>query len=197
MSSSPFTSPRLFENPILERLSRVRPWFPIAFWGPVVAIALHFHLAAGFGLAEGLAVFAAGFVVWTFVEYGLHRELFHWRPDASLGRRFVYLLHGVHHEFPNDPDRLLMPPAAAIPFAAAFALFFRAILGPGMFPGFFAGFLTGYLVYDYFHYASHFSDRFAEWFPSQKRRHMVHHFVDEERAFGVSSPFWDRVFGTE
>jgi sterol desaturase/sphingolipid hydroxylase (fatty acid hydroxylase superfamily) len=189
-------SPRLFKNSFLETLSRVRPWVPILLWGPVVFALVYFGRPGDLGAGLATLLGLAGLFTWTLTEYGLHRFLFHWNARGALARRFVFLLHGVHHEYPNDPDRLLMPPAPGILFAALFGGLFRIVLGAHWFPPFFAGFLIGYLIYDYAHFASHYSDIFGRVFPAQKRRHMIHHFVKPDRAYGVSSPLWDWVFRT-
>jgi len=59
-----------------------------------------------------------------------------------------------------------------------------------------AAFLAGYLAYDMIHYALHHHTprtRAGKWL---RELHMRHHFQDDERGFGISAPYWDRVFGT-
>ncbi len=67
----------------------------------------------------------AGLAIWTLSEYWLHRKVFHWEPDHPIGSRMHFIIHGVHHDHPNDKMRLVMPPGASIPLAL---LFFGALL---------------------------------------------------------------------
>jgi sterol desaturase/sphingolipid hydroxylase (fatty acid hydroxylase superfamily) len=106
------------------------------------------------------------------------------------------MIHGVHHDHPNDPLRLVMPPSASVPLATAFCLVFWAVLGSDSAPAFSAGFLAGYLAYDMIHYHVHHHRPRTRVGRSLRELHMRHHFQDDEAGFGVSAPYWDRVFGT-
>lgn len=188
---------RLFENPVLESLSHVHPATPAILWIPV--ILYHFWQAFtvdGLALATVLGLTLAGFLVWTLAEYTLHRYVFHWEPKSQWGQRFVYVMHGNHHDEPNDPTRLVMPPFPAIAIASVFYWLFYAILGGHFISPFFAGFLLGYLAYDYTHFAVHHFTPRTPWGRFIKKYHMMHHFVQYEAKWGVSTPLWDYVFGT-
>ena len=74
---------------------------------------------AGFWNSVGLAM--GGYAVWTLTEYWLHRVVFHFEPERGIGARLHWMIHGVHHDHPNDPMRLVMPPSASLPLAALFA----------------------------------------------------------------------------
>ena len=106
------------------------------------------------------------------------------------------MIHGVHHDHPNDPLRLVMPPSASVPLAFAFCLVFWLVLGADHAPAFSAGFLGGYLAYDMVHYHVHHHRPRTRVGRRLRELHMRHHFQDDERGFGVSAPYWDRVFGT-
>lgn len=189
-------SPQLFESGFLNFFSRVHPLIPAAVFLPVVA-AMEW-LGAGRGLATWqLGLLSLGGVgIWTLTEYWLHRLVFHWEPDHPIGRRMHFIIHGVHHDHPNDKLRLVMPPAVSIPLAALFLLGFTALFGtPAAYP-LFGGFIGGYLCYDYTHYyVHHFVPRSALG-KRLREQHMRHHFQDHRYGFGVSSPLWDAVFGT-
>ena len=107
------------------------------------------------------------------------------------------MLHGVHHDHPNDPLRLVMPPTASLPLALAFCLVFWACLGADHAPAFSGGFLAGYLAYDMLHYHVHHHRPRTRVGRRLRELHMRHHYEDDERGFGVSAPYWDRVFGTQ
>lgn len=188
-------SPRIFENAVLEKLSRAHPRLPIILFGPVVAglgwLALRDHAPAY------VAAWAfAGYFLWTLMEYFGHRFVFHFVPPGTLGARLHFLIHGVHHEYPNDPWRLVMPPLLAIPVLAGAGGLIWLGFGPALFSPVTAGFVLGYIIYDTMHYELHHREprsRPGRWL---KRRHMLHHFRDATRGFGISCPWWDVVFGT-
>jgi sterol desaturase/sphingolipid hydroxylase (fatty acid hydroxylase superfamily) len=133
-----------------------------------------------------------GIAIWTLTEYWLHRLVFHWEPDNGFGRRMHFIIHGIHHDHPNDKLRLVMPPAVAIPLAALFFGAFVLIFGTPLF----GGFIAGYLVYDYTHYYVHHFVPRSELGKRLREQHMRHHFQDHRYGFGVSSPLWDAVFRT-
>ncbi len=189
-------SPRLFENPLLDKLSRVHWSMPLVFYMPFVALLawLSFN-ALGPGTVACMALL--GYVIWTLIEYFGHRYLFHAEFPGTWGARIHLLIHGVHHDHPNDPLRLVMPPLLSAPIMLAALLVGRVLFGfPLAYPGL-MGFMLGYLVYDMVHYYVHHAEPKTRLGRSLRRLHMLHHFRDPERGFGVSAPWWDKVFRTE
>ena len=187
----------MFESDLLERFSRINPITVFVVWVPIV-IALLARSWAGHDLSilrtGGLV--AVGLLTWTLCEYVLHRYVFHWAGDTTRGRRIHFLLHGVHHDFPNDKDRLVMPLGFSLPLGALFFAAFLGLFGMRVAEPLFVGLVIGYLVYDGTHYAVHHfkpTNRVGRFI---KRHHMRHHHMDHEGGFGVSSPLWDLVFGT-
>ncbi len=188
-------SPKMFESPLLDRFSRVHPAMPLVFFVPFIALLAAFGIER-VGAGRGLLWILGGGLFWTFAEYWLHRTVFHFEPDHPLGRRLHFIIHGVHHDHPNDRMRLVMPPSASLPLAALFLLLFRYALGPHHWLAFSAGFLLGYLVYDMTHYHLHHHKPRTRLGKLLREQHMRHHFQDHETGFGVSSPVWDHVFRT-
>ena len=189
-------SPQLFESEFLNFFSRVHPAIPAVVFVPVIA-AMQW-LGGDRGLAGWeLALLTLGGVgIWTLTEYWLHRLVFHWEPDNAIGRRTHFIIHGIHHDHPNDKMRLVMPPAVSIPLAALFFGGFVLIFGaPAAYP-LFAGLLVGYLFYDYTHYYVHHFVPKSALGKRLREQHMRHHFQDHRYGYGVSSPVWDVVFGT-
>ena len=193
-------SPRMFRVDWIERyLSRVRPLHVLVVWGPVM---LWFLVRAvrtpGVGPRGALGSFLVGVLAWTLLEYVLHRWVFHFQPDprSELQRDLSFIIHGVHHDSPYDPDRLVMPPIAAVLLAFAIGIPLRAVAGPSVFPGLFAGLVGGYLWYDMTHYAVHHLDQHTAFGRLQRRNHLVHHFTQPDARFGVTTPIWDICFGT-
>jgi dihydroceramide fatty acyl 2-hydroxylase len=188
-------SPPMFESRVLDAFTRVHPVIPVVIFVPaIVALAAWDLSQVGVPAAIGLAV--GGYALWTLFEYWLHRLVFHFEPQEGLGARMHWIIHGVHHDHPNDPMRLVMPPAVSVPLAAAvFGLLYLAF-GVNYAPGLGAGFFAGYLVYDMMHYYLHHFRPRGPLGRTLRERHMRHHFQDETRGFGISAPYWDEVFRT-
>ena len=188
-------SPPMFKTPWLDALSRVHPAVPVLIFLPAIAV-LAVLAFARLEVLPALAWLAGGYGFWTFSEYWIHRVIFHFEPEEGLGARLHWIIHGVHHDHPNDPLRLVMPPSVSVPLSSLFLLAFWAVLGVPAAFAFGAGFLAGYLLYDMTHYYLHHGSprmRFGRWL---RELHMRHHFQDQERGYGISAPYWDRVFGT-
>jgi sterol desaturase/sphingolipid hydroxylase (fatty acid hydroxylase superfamily) len=188
-------SPPLFASPFLDRFTRVHHLVPVALYLPVVVgcAALGF---ARLAVPTALALIVVGYLLWTLTEYWLHRVVFHFEPEGGVGARLHFLIHGVHHDHPNDPKRLVMPPGASVPLAVLFVLAFRVVFGADAWLPVTAGFLGGYLVYDEMHYLLHHRVPTTRLGRRLRELHMRHHFQDDTRGFGISAPYWDRVFGT-
>jgi sterol desaturase/sphingolipid hydroxylase (fatty acid hydroxylase superfamily) len=188
---------RMFQSDLVERFSRIHPSTPFVAWVPVIVVVLARsalrHDLAWWGIAS---LFAAGVLAWTFAEYVLHRWVFHWIEDTAAGRRIHFLLHGVHHDFPSDKDRLVMPLGFSLPLAILFYAFYVGVFGARGGEPFFAGFVLGYLMYDGSHYAIHHFRMQSRFGRMIKKHHMLHHHADHDGGFGVSSPLWDHVFRT-
>jgi len=214
---------RMFEKDWMERLSRVPPWLPHVLYVPVVTFMLVRSVWLGVGVASTAGLAVLGLLAWTATEFLLHRYVFHEIADEKTERsvklkvhripqdepilphlegwreKFYFVAHGVHHEFPSDPRRLVMPPSVSIPLAVLFFTLFMLTLGPHLTPAFFAGFVGGYLIYDTSHYAIHFirpGGGTEEMMYRMGKGHMRHHFSDNHKDFGVSSPLWDLLVGT-
>jgi sterol desaturase/sphingolipid hydroxylase (fatty acid hydroxylase superfamily) len=188
-------SPPMFESRMLDALSRVHPLVPVLIFGPAIAVLEAWNLSKH-DVAVGIGLFAGGYALWTLFEYWLHRLVFHFEPQQGVGARFHWIIHGVHHDHPNDPLRLVMPPAVSVPLAALVFAVLYVVFGASLSPGIAAGFFAGYLAYDMTHYyLHHFRPRGALG-RMLRERHMRHHFQDETRGFGISAPYWDEVFGT-
>ncbi len=187
----------MFENSaLLERLSRMRYTTVLIVYLPVIALAVYLCLIRGTGIAATAGLFLGGVVFWTFFEYFFHRFVFHFNATTPFQHKILFTIHGVHHQYPNDKDRLVMPITVSIPLAALFGLLFVSVMGDSGW-GFFAGFGAGYVGYDMMHYAvHHVQNSKSALFRKIRRHHMAHHFRDTRQGFGVSSYFWDRVFKT-
>src|SRR3954454_21746788 len=187
-------SPPMFKSGLLDRFTRVHHVVPVVIFLP--AIVLLFVAGVGReGLLSAALYAVGGYAFWTLAEYWIHRVIFHFEPEQGFGARLHWMVHGVHHDHPNDPLRLVMPPAASVPLALLVYGMFWLVLGAGRTTAFGAGFLAGYLAYDMIHYHLHHhtpTTRLGKWL---RELHMRHHFQDDTRGYGISAPSWDRVSG--
>jgi len=189
-------SPVMFTIPWVEKyFSRVRPWHVVFIWGPYASYMLYLASAELRPLSIALwAVF--GVLSWTLLEYLLHRYVFHFEPAESsqLQRDASWLIHGIHHDYPWDRDRLVMPPTVTAIIAVLVWFGFR-FLGSAE-HAWFAGLVLGYLWYDLTHYYLHHAAPVTPLGKWLRRYHLVHHFQTPDVRYGITSPLWDFVFRT-
>lgn len=204
--NSPLTDPnvriknkghvRLFRNPVLEILSLSSPTLTVVSYGAIILsfLVLNRYFGLITTLQSGLLVYIGAVICWTFFEYVLHRYVFHFVYESKGGKRFHYLMHGYHHDYPRDSHRLFMPPTAGAIISSVFLGIFYVFMGGYAFV-FTAGFVNGYLLYTMMHYSMH---RFKapKGLRNLWKHHAMHHYKHNDRAFGVSSTIWDRVFRT-
>lgn len=190
-------STRIFKSDFLESFSRVHWTIPMIAYIPVVLYFIYrsFFVAHTSGL-QFAGMFVVGLVSWSLFEYIMHRWIFHFVPKSKWGLRLHFIFHGVHHDYPNDMKRLVLPLSVSIPLAFGVYFAFRAFLAPVYLYPFFSAFVLGYIFYDTVHYAlHHFNFKGAFW-KKIKKHHMLHHYSDASKGFGVSSELWDKVLNS-
>lgn len=187
---------QLFKNPILEKLTRTHISIPITVLSGaaagLIAYALYHNLVSAYSI---ILFFLIGFFLFTLTEYLMHRYLYHIEPKTESRKKFQYTIHGIHHDYPNDKERLAMPPIVSVVLATILFLLFYLILGKYAY-GFAPGFFFGYSTYLFVHYSVHAFTPPKNFLRQLWVHHSIHHYKQPERAFGVSSPFWDFIFGT-
>ena len=187
---------RIFKNPVLEALTKTHIAIPLAMFWSVGVITLWYSMAKlGIHWTTALVFFLGGIVLFTFVEYAMHRYLYHIPAETEKRKRFQYVIHGVHHDHPRDKTRLAMPPLLSAFLAVLFISLFRLTIGENGY-AFGGGFLFGYSSYLLAHYAIHMYKQPKNFLGIIWKHHNLHHFVGDDGAFGVSTPFWDYIFGT-
>ena len=188
---------RMFKSDFMEAFSRVHFTVPLYIYVPVILVMLYLSIFVyNLSILNIVGLFIGGIAVWTLTEYLLHRFIFHYKAKSEFGKKIHFIFHGVHHDYPSDSKRLVMPPSVSIPLAVLFFFIFRLIFGNVFMLPFFAGFILGYLFYDISHYAIHHFNMHSKFWLAIKNHHMLHHFQDEYKGYGVSSPFWDYIFRT-
>ncbi len=186
---------RLFQSEYLEMMTKTHPIVIYSLYLPVILFLLYFgHTYKYLSIAGMCLFFAMGILVWSLMEYVLHRFVFHYISENPRLNKVIYKLHGIHHEYPRDRERLFMPPVPSIIVASLFFSIQYLIMGWNAL-AFFPGFLSGYLLYGSMHYAIHAFTPPA-FLKALWRNHHLHHYKYPEKGFGVSSVLWDHVFGT-
>lgn len=187
---------QLFNNSYLEVLTKTHP---LVIWGLYfpLSIALMYYSATTLDTAfwKITLIFIAGLFFWTLFEYVMHRFAFHYVAESERAKKFVYIVHGNHHHYPRDKERLFMPPVPSLILASVIFSLLYLLLGKTAFV-FFPGFLVGYLMYGTMHYAIHAWNPPFKWLKPLWRNHHLHHYKDEGKGYGVSTTLWDHVFGT-
>ncbi len=189
-------SVRLFHNKFLDSLTRTHIAIPVSmffiyagtliWWTKVATLLTNWHIAG---------LFFGGILFFTFAEYLVHRYVYHIEPTTESRKKFQWTMHGVHHEYPKDKQRLAMPPALSVLIGTLLLGVFRLILGDYGF-SFLAGFMVGYAMYLLVHYSVHIFKMPGNFFKALWVNHAIHHYSEDEVMFGVSSPLWDYIFGT-
>jgi sterol desaturase/sphingolipid hydroxylase (fatty acid hydroxylase superfamily) len=169
---------------------------PVAVYGPVAVACV---LANLFGESPPLAWAwvvwpAAGFLLWTLIEYVLHSRFFH---DPPRGFRWMSVSHGSHHDAPDDPDRIVARLSFSLPIAVALFVGLSLVLwsvASGALV--FAGVAAGYLSYEVIHFSIHRVAWVRRLVRPLASHHLHHHYADASRCFGVTTPLWDWIFRT-
>ncbi len=184
---------RMFRNNFMEGLSKVHFSVPLFIFVPAIFIFTYKSFVAGVSLGNYALFFIIGLGVWTATEYLMHRFVFHFHPTSETGKKIFFIMHGVHHDYPRDKMRLVLPPSVSIPLATVFYLLFHSFLPAQHLFAFFPGFLSGYLVYDMLHYAMHHYNFKSGLMKKVKQHHMLHHYQNPDKGYGVSSSLWDII----
>ncbi|TXK45361.1 fatty acid hydroxylase [Pontibacter qinzhouensis] len=187
---------QIFQNPVLERLTRTHIALPIIIFISIAGGLIYYGITYSFiSVIEASALFMLGWLIFTLLEYLAHRFIFHMDTNTPLKKNIQYTFHGNHHEFPKDKERLAMPPIVSVFIASLLFFIFKLVFGPLVF-GIVAGLLFGYALYLFVHYAVHAYAPPKNFLNILWLHHSIHHYKDPEAAFGVSSPLWDYILGT-
>ncbi len=189
-------SGKIFENAFLERLTHTNIAIPLTIFVVYAVVLLYWSFDHQYmGIGETVLVFLGGTLAFTFIEYLMHRYLFHLPPTSELNKEIAYKLHGIHHDYSKDKSRLPMPPYVSVILATLFLLLYNKLMGNAAF-SFTAGFIVGYAGYLLVHYMVHAYQVPKNIFRTLWVHHGIHHHKKPDKAFGVSSPLWDYIFRT-
>lgn len=188
----------LFDNKFLDMFTRVHWTVPAVIYLPLVGYFMYCTFTTDWTstLNKVLAIIV-GLALWSLFEYIAHRFIFHYHPTSQWGKRLHFMVHGVHHDYPQDHMRLVMPPSVSVPLAVVVYYIFLLAFGEYWSMPLYGSFVFGYLCYDMMHYATHHATFIkSKWFRDLKKHHMDHHYRDPDAGFGVSSTIWDKVWGS-
>jgi sterol desaturase/sphingolipid hydroxylase (fatty acid hydroxylase superfamily) len=185
---------RLFRDERLEKLTVISPLGFAAVWLIVLSLVVYASWGVA-SIAASTGLVLLGLVLWTLVEYVMHRFIFHLKLRSELGQRLIFLTHGNHHVDPADGYRNIMPPIVSLWVMGSFWGFFVLLLGAAG-SVLFLGFAIGYVIYDSVHYACHQFPMRGPVLRQLKRHHIRHHYAKREGNFAITAIFWDGVFGT-
>ncbi len=190
-------SVRLYNSKFLEFLSKSPFWVPLVMW--IVIFLVFMYLSFALTTLNFIQVFLTtlgGALTWTLMEYIIHRFAYHTELDSEEILNFQMSMHGNHHHYPKDPERLAMPPIPGLIISVLFFGLFYLIMGQYAY-AFFPGFILAYDAYITLHYYQHRikSPRYKPW-KKLWQHHKAHHYSNPYSAFGVSTRLWDWVFGT-
>jgi sterol desaturase/sphingolipid hydroxylase (fatty acid hydroxylase superfamily) len=167
------------------------------YWASYVCDFTCIPLFAWLGLRSttrpslALAVFTCGVASFTLAEYAIHRWLLH-NPKSPL-----YGLHDAHHKAPESTSAFFFP-ASLVILSAVWFVFTRGLHWTSA-PFFICGFAVGYLYFGMLHHFEH-TTRINHipfrWLQHRWAAHSVHHRRDQMN-FGVTTSFWDALFGTK
>jgi sterol desaturase/sphingolipid hydroxylase (fatty acid hydroxylase superfamily) len=192
-----YASARLFKSPVLEACSKIHPSLPFVFYIPIIVGLMVYALAKGVSTPLQALVFAPlGWVTWDLMEYSIHRGFFHWEGSGPVTRKIHDIVHGYHHQYPDDRLRLVMPLGASIPLALLIAGLLALIGKPAATIPYFCGIVAGYLFYDFTHWSSHYRTPRTAWGRAVRSHHMAHHFACPDKNFGISHRWIDFLAGT-
>ncbi|KPP57142.1 hypothetical protein Z043_125164, partial [Scleropages formosus] len=191
---------RLFQSEFLEASTKTSWYMVPAVWMPLVFYLSWYcyttlsqektrlHLTTEYSILVHKysfpLIFLVGMFLWSFIEYCIHRFVFHMRPPAHNYYLITlhFLLHGQHHKSPFDGSRLVFPPGLAAPVIGGFYLLIQALFPEGLGLSMFVGGLCGYVMYDMIHYYLHYgSPQKGSYMYGLKAYHVKHHF-EHQRA---------------
>jgi sterol desaturase/sphingolipid hydroxylase (fatty acid hydroxylase superfamily) len=195
-TGKPLARIQVFQSTFVERwFGQAHPLTPGILFAPIVVWGFWQMIRGSRSLVAEIGLFVFGVLLTSLIEYVLHRWLLHKEAHTDKEIMDHFLLHGYHHDFPNDPMRLVLPPIGIIPIGSAIALVWYLVFG-SYWLSIYTGTSVGYVAYDWVHYYTHhFNPKrgIGKWL---KQYHMLHHHDSPNHRYGITSPLWDFVFRT-
>lgn len=185
---------QFFKNPILNSLSHTSLSTVIIIYTPVVFYFLYqsFH---HFSVIVILLASMLGLLIWSFIEYITHRFAFHFKFINERIKYFHSIFHLAHHQYPHDKTKYQALLLITLPYSILYYFTLKVVFDTLSEP-IFVGFILGYIIYEYTHFSTHQLKMQNAITKIIKQHHMRHHYFNNKKNFGVTSPLWDFVFNT-
>src|SRR5262249_48824883 len=128
--------------------------------------------------------FFSGVVLWTLLEYLMHRFAFH-----------GFAPHYQHHEDPPAAKYIVAPFRLSLPATGVLSVLLwlvprsaaqTAVISSGV--------MAGYVAYEIIHMRLHGRHGGGRIVRALRKHHLYHHFANDAVCYGVTSPLWDFVF---
>jgi hypothetical protein len=179
---------RIFTSKLLESMTRTHIALPLTiFYGTAIGLLVYSIFWLEISFWSCFWIFMCGFILFTLLEYGIHKFIFHMETNTAFRKKMQYSFHGIHHDYPKDRSRLAMPPVLSIVLALIFYQLYRLLFDDFGVP-LASGFLAGYASYLCVHYVVHAFRPPGNFLKILWTHHAIHHYKEPDRAFGVSSP---------
>jgi len=172
------------------RLSRASYYADFAL-APVLMAILAWSVpvwSSSVAVGAWLGWVALGLVLWSLMEYVVHRYLYHRVP-------YFKEIHDAHHA---NPKALIgAPPVIGLALILLVSYVPLSWVDEAVASGAAVGMLAGYMAYMALHHMAHHGTvRPGTWLALARRHHTLHHHATEEGNFGIVTALWDHVFGT-
>lgn len=184
----------LLTKPIINQLTKTNVFLYYLTYSFLIlyfifpTIKYHHWVVLVFSLSTGM-------LIWSLIEYLTHRFIFHWKAKSPIEKIIIFVVHEVHHHYPKDVSRSITPLIITLPLVCFFYFLFKWVFG-NYSSAIFSGFLMGYFFYTIIHDSTHHLPMKFSCGHYIKRHHMHHHYFDNTKNFGVTSPLWDYIFKT-
>lgn len=142
---------------------------------------------------------AIGWLLFPPTEYVVHRYVLH--PliylDSSISARFWIRVHFAHHYRPSRTDVILASPISVIMLVIVLNVPIALILAPSAVIAGTVAILLPFMFYEFVHFSIHAPiDCTSPYLQNRRRLHLLHHFHNEKRNYGICSSIIDKIVGT-
>ena len=153
---------------------------------PLIAGAIAWNVYAGAATLAMAMSLAGGLCLWTLIEYLMHRFAFH-----------GFAPHYQHHADPVNPAYILAPVWFSLTASGAVWMIAAWAAGSWSLAALIAaGAMSGYLAYEWVHLRIHSQAAGGPLLRAWRKHHFYHHYADDRRCYGVTTPLWDLALGS-
>lgn len=180
-----------------NRIDWKKMWyFQAYFFYPPVFLYLLINAARAVGWQSLAWTLPLGMGLWMFIEYILHRYVFHHEEKGQWWALLPWA-HRTHHKHPRELSLIFAPVWFSLPISIVVWLALRLTIGNGYLAVLILiGIWSAYLWYEFVHYSAHCRQPKTKLMRYLKTYHLLHHHTSDPIWFGVTSPYIDHLFKT-